>query len=626
MIFLFKNRKKDKRCSTDKLIILKERGIIGRGEEADYYLSHSSISRKHCEIGIIEGALMLKDLGSKNGTLVNNIRIKEIILNCGDMIQIGELHYKVENKKGKYVLTICERDKVMDNFKYYNIKESTSKFLDISDSKSTKEYKGQRCSQVLSNLRKKLGCSAIFLFELSPCNLVIREKDIADSYILSSTVINFMQEKYSSLSILNDKKMSLFYNKKLIEKVAIRGIWAPKDLTNKSLSLTGCYEYSVYCVPLGKHEDNVILLYAFWIEGCQSILQAEKDIQHFAEIIEPLTEHEWKDLSNHEIRHMQMSLSEPIIGCSPELLKTMKLIINVAATDFAVVLLGPRGCGKTTFARAIHELSHRKKYPFKAFNCANFQSTLIESELFGSKRGAYTGAIERTGHLVEANEGTIFIDSLESCSTEIQAKLLDVLEGRSFHIVGSNKDMYINVRFIAAINENPHALIKNDKLRLDFMDRIGVQFINIPPLWQRMEDIPELALYLLEREKKKCARVSKLKGFTSESIKALQSYYWPGNIRELCNVISRLLIHVKNDVTTEQDIINAINMSLEQNEFPILDNLFSLPYNEACKTFKSLYVQRKLAEASNNKSKAARFAKLTRRAFYQILNKKSKSN
>ena len=620
-------------------LVLTRSGVMGRGEEAEYYISHPSISRRHCEFIVKTQSLQIKDLASKNGTYVNNTRIKETMLTSGDMVQIGKLFFQVGIENEYFILIPCNEIVAGMNQKgkeYTGNMSSTEHGTEEAsitqqpmelDTNGTLIDEGKEIiidsskrgfRNALDELRRKLGCHALFLIEITPVGSAIREESVVGKYLLSNAVIHYMKEKRAAAKILQPSEDTSGSE----EDNYVQGIWAPRELKEPSQSLTGAAENAIYCAPLWENVEKQILLYAYWQDGCGLPRRVEEIVQHEGRLTALWAVERWTEADKEkEYQQAEWVLTESLIGSSPVFLKVIEQIRKLAMTDFSVVLLGPRGCGKTIIAHAIHEISHRKSHPFKAFNCANFQSTLVESELFGSKRGAYTDAVDRKGHLQEADGGTVFIDSIESCPIEVQAKLRDVLEGRPFRAIGGDKDEQVDVRFLAAVNEDPFLLHKENRLRLDFWDRIGVQFIQIPPLWQRLSDIPALAFHFLEREKKKCVQPSTLKGFSPDAIKMLESYFWPGNVRELCNVISRLLILVEDEIAGEADVINAISVFKNQRDFSTMKNIFDLSYDESCRMFESLYVQHKLEEAGNNKSKAAELANLSRRTFYDLLKK-----
>jgi DNA-binding NtrC family response regulator len=230
-----------------------------------------------------------------------------------------------------------------------------------------------------------------------------------------------------------------------------------------------------------------------------------------------------------------------IIGKCEKMKEVSRLIQKVASSDTTVLLLGESGTGKELFARAIHNLSPRRNAPYVAINCAAIPRELLENELFGSEKGAYTGAVARKmGKFEIAEEGTIFLDEVGDLDIALQAKLLRVLQDRTFDRLGGTKTISVNVRLIAASNADLKKAIEKNQFREDLYYRLSVFPIAIPPLRERREDIPELAEYFA---KKYCAEMKKpKKTLSKEALALLDKYHWPGNVRELENTIERAII------------------------------------------------------------------------------------
>jgi len=230
-----------------------------------------------------------------------------------------------------------------------------------------------------------------------------------------------------------------------------------------------------------------------------------------------------------------------IIGKCEKMKEVSRLIQKVAPSDTTVLLLGESGTGKELFARAIHSLSLRKKAPYVAINCAAIPRELLENELFGSEKGAYTGAIARKmGKFEIAEGGTVFLDEVGDLDIALQAKLLRVLQDRTFERLGGTKTISVNVRLIAASNTDLKKAIEKKQFREDLYYRLSVFPITIPPLRERREDILNLAEYFV---KKYCAEMKKPKKIVSKEAQSLlDKYHWPGNVRELENTIERAII------------------------------------------------------------------------------------
>ncbi|WP_036683243.1 sigma 54-interacting transcriptional regulator [Pelobacter seleniigenes] len=230
-----------------------------------------------------------------------------------------------------------------------------------------------------------------------------------------------------------------------------------------------------------------------------------------------------------------------IIGESPAIAYVFFRIDQVAPQDTTVLLLGETGCGKGMVARAIHRRSSRKDRPMITVNCSSLPANLIESELFGREKGAFTGAHARQmGRFELADGGTIFLDEIGEMPLELQVKLLRVIQDGEFERLGSPRTMKVDVRIIAASNRNLEEEIKADRFREDLFYRLSVFPITIPPLRQRVEDIPLLVNHFVAKFNKKIGR--KISSVTQETLTALENYHWPGNVRELESVIERAVI------------------------------------------------------------------------------------
>ena len=230
-----------------------------------------------------------------------------------------------------------------------------------------------------------------------------------------------------------------------------------------------------------------------------------------------------------------------MIGPSPALQRAKSLAERVAPTEAAVLLEGPTGSGKELFAQAIHQASPRRSKPFVAVNCSAFPKDLLESELFGYRKGAFTGAMtDKKGLFEEANGGTLFLDEIGELDSSLQAKLLRVLETQEYYKLGDSKPAKANVRLVAATNRNLRAEADAGHFRADLYYRLSVFVVPVPPLSQRREDIEPLAAYFLHFYAAKLRK--RLRGMDAEFVRLLRAYDWRGNVRELKNVLERAVI------------------------------------------------------------------------------------
>jgi two-component system nitrogen regulation response regulator NtrX len=248
-----------------------------------------------------------------------------------------------------------------------------------------------------------------------------------------------------------------------------------------------------------------------------------------------------KLVAQNKVLKKKVQKKYEMIGSSSELLKIHEMIDRVAPTDVRVLITGANGTGKELIAHAIHEKSDRNKAPMIEVNCAAIPSELIESELFGHEKGAFTSAVkQRKGKFETASGGTLFLDEIGDMSLKAQAKVLRALQENKISRVGSDKQIKVNVRVIAATNKDLHQEIRDGNFREDLYHRLGVIFIKTPSLDDRKDDIPELVLYFSKIICKEHGIIEK--EFSEEAMESLMSYSWSGNIRELRNVVERLII------------------------------------------------------------------------------------
>lgn len=292
-----------------------------------------------------------------------------------------------------------------------------------------------------------------------------------------------------------------------------------------------------------------------------------------------------------------------IIGKSPLILETIALAKKISATNVSILLLGETGTGKELFARAIHTTSERAHKPFVAINCSAFSKELLESELFGYKAGAFTGAVrDKIGLIEEADGGTLFLDELGELDFDLQAKLLRVLEVSEFIKLGDTKNSQVDIRLISATNKNLYTEMLEGRFREDLFYRINVFTIRLPSLIERKSDIALLAKYYIEVYAKKLNK--NVKDTSLSFIDKLKQHNWPGNIRELKNVIERAVILSEGPVLTDEHLpIDLYRRNTEKNsDTPNnITDLDSIEKNH----IKSILIQTK-----GNKVKAASLLKI----------------
>jgi two-component system response regulator AtoC len=323
----------------------------------------------------------------------------------------------------------------------------------------------------------------------------------------------------------------------------------------------------------------------------------------------------------HHLRKTQMAGFSDFIGASKSMRQVYRLISKVARSGTVTVLIeGESGTGKELAARTIHAHSDRADGPFVAINCGAFPETLLESELFGYEAGAFTDARRKKRGMLElAHEGTLFLDEVSEMSQAMQVKLLRGLETKTFKRLGSERDLSVDVRFVAATNKILRQEVMEGRFRKDLFYRLEVVLISLPPLRERREDIPLLAMNFIEEFNKTCHR--NVHGISTEAMALLTAYDWPGNVRELRNVIERAMILGSGPQILPEHLPFRISTPLKpgaQTAAPhrptqaeeLLDEGFSLP--EALNGLEKDFITRALAEAAGNQRQAARILGLDR--------------
>jgi DNA-binding NtrC family response regulator len=299
-----------------------------------------------------------------------------------------------------------------------------------------------------------------------------------------------------------------------------------------------------------------------------------------------------------------------IIAKSESMNNILAVIEGMKDSDCNVLLTGETGVGKSLLAKIIHFTSRRESMPFLSINCATLTEELLASELFGHEKGAFTGAVKTKQGLVEiADTGTLFLDEIAEMAPNLQAKLLKVIEEGEFYRVGGTRPIKVDVRFVAATNQNVRTVIAEGRFREDLYYRLNIMEISIPPLRDRREDIPPLCSYFLEKHLPKSNK--KITGFTKEAMQVLMHYSFPGNVRELENIIERAIILEKGPLITPESLPQTIKMFQIETIEP-----------DRVKTIEELnkeYAEKVLEMFGGNRSKVAELLGISRTSLWRIL-------
>lgn len=315
---------------------------------------------------------------------------------------------------------------------------------------------------------------------------------------------------------------------------------------------------------------------------------------------------------------------EELVGRSDPMQEIYRLVDSIKNSSATVLIQGESGTGKEMVAKAIHHTSPRKDKAFKVINCAAIPEGLLESELFGHVKGAFTGALyDKVGLFEEANRGTIFLDEIGEVSPAFQVKMLRVLQGGEYKRVGSSEIRHTNIRVISATNKDLKQQIQLGNFREDLYYRLNVIGVNLPPLRSRKEDIPLLAYHFLKKYNEKLKK--NIREITVDAMQALQTYSWVGNVRELENVIERCAVLVQGDIIRAKDLPGNVLTKTFYLEDSQEADLSRYPYkeakNKALELFNKSYLQRLLKQTGGNITLASHRAGMDRSNFKKIIRK-----
>jgi len=347
-------------------------------------------------------------------------------------------------------------------------------------------------------------------------------------------------------------------------------------------------------------------------EGAYDFITKPLDANHFDIVVRKALESEALKRSWQLLAAETDNRHRLIVGQSKPMADAVDMARKAAASSATVLLLGESGTGKEIFARAMHHWSERSSQPFVAINCVGLSKELLESELFGHEKGAFTGADQlKKGKMELANGGTVFLDEIGDMSAELQTKLLRFLQEREFDRVGGRDPIRVDVRIVAATNRDLESAVKENRFREDLYHRLNVIPITLPPLRERAEDIGALAEHFLRR----FAAESK-KNFTTlagDALAKLTAYPWPGNVRELANVIERAVVLGSGETLTVKDLPNRIVAAA-----PLARN-DNRSYREAMESTRRALVMQALTQTNGNRAAAAKALGLHEKYFLRMI-------
>ncbi len=356
--------------------------------------------------------------------------------------------------------------------------------------------------------------------------------------------------------------------------------------------------------------------------GAEDYVTKPVDLPRLQVILKSLED---KQMMKQEILELRRQLQKMgalghLVGKSPAMQRLFDEIEMVANTDANVFIVGESGSGKEVVANTIHSLSRRRNKPFIAFNCGAISPTLIESEIFGHEKGAFTNAIKRReGYFELAKGGTVFLDEITEMPIDLQVKLLRVLEEGKFRRVGGNEEINIDARIIAASNRDPQKAIVDGKMREDLYYRLNVFPIEVPPLRNRLEDIPLFSHFFLQKLNE--TEEKKVENIESDFIEALQAYEWPGNVRELRNVINRAFIMARTNALTVESLPEKLLGARKRRA----KNAVTIPLGRPMEEVERIVIEETLHMTEGDRRKTAEILGISYKTLYNKTKKYKKA-
>ncbi len=504
-------------------------GAIGRGDACLVALQDPSVSREHCQIRFVDGALKLIDSGSRNRTKVNDEGVHQHLLVNGDEITVGQTRLQFQHDPAEL--------KIIENLRPSRVTlEVGSGALLLGQSKTPIDQ------------RRHLAAVAAFGDKLHGAQ---SQRDLGRA--ACEAILTALQADRGFLLLQDKGRMMPVAAALLPDDPAGRQVSVPADLVAKVTSENKCIAAEGIETVSGLRAAIAAPLFASPNEAPLGLLYADKQEDSWQEIdlmamscLAHLLSaalanfHKREGLAQENKRLSEALGKSSFVGHSAPAKALMAFVNKVGPSDATVLVTGPSGSGKEMVARGIHDASRRSDQAFVAVNCAALTESLIESELFGHEKGAFTGASERKiGRFEAANHGTLFLDEVGELPMSCQTKFLRVLEEQRFERVGGTKSISVSVRVVAATNRDLPAMIRSGSFREDLYYRLSVIHTAVPTLGQRPSDIPTLAQHFLDRQRSQVAR--EVEGFSPEAMSAMCAYPWPGNVRELRNAVQRAI-------------------------------------------------------------------------------------
>ena len=594
------------------LSVASEELSIGRDPSNHLWIPDPVLSRQHCLLTRKGDQFFIRDLGSRNGTIVNGMTVDELQLRHGDQISIGTsvlLFLLGEGEESLQGSRVEFTDTMVLGSPPVSLQPEDAIHLRPDNFFAHLPQPAAYDFGALLKLATRIGSVGDteslqwqllgFIFEVVPAErgaiLLFEDPDRFTSAVAWDRARGPDCPVQVSRTIVKRaarERVGLVMNNVLGDE-GLRQVGTVTELRIQS----------VLCVPLIAANKVLGTIYLDsqhrsdqFDERRLQVMTAIAGIAALALSNVQYTEQLQKE--NQELR-AEIDLDHNMVGSSKGIRQVFQLIRRVAPIDSTVLIEGESGTGKELVARAIHRNSPRAQRPFVAINCAAIPDTLLESELFGYEKGAFTGATAlKKGKLEAAEGGTLFLDEISELATSLQAKLLRVLQEREFERVGGARPVKLNIRVVAATNKSLAEFVKTGAFRNDLYHRLNVVTLSVPALRERREDIPVLAEYFISKISRKCKM--RPRSLSAEARAYLTNYHWPGNIRELENALEHAIVLGSTNAILPEDLPEAIL----ETESPASE--LKAQYHVAMKDFKKQLVRQALLEAKGSYVEAAR--------------------
>jgi transcriptional regulator with GAF, ATPase, and Fis domain len=544
---------------------------LGRDSTNQIYLADASLSRRHCLLLRQGVEVRVRDLGSRNGTRVNSVPIAEQRLQHGDQLSVGS---------SLFVMFLEEEDAAPSSpVRFDDTSAITGAAVLLPREDALFPLRDQPMDDVGTPGRLTADLNA--LLKIATAIGSIQDRDSLQWQLLGFVFDVVAAERGSVLFFDAQGEVSsttawdrirgpeqvvpvsqAVLQRVLRERAGLVVTDVRRDQTLQAAA-TGkeTQSGSLLCVPMvvGERVLGVIYLDSQTptVQFDHNHLQVMQAVAHIAALALENLNHWEKLKQENQTLKAEISLKHDMVGSSPKIREVFEFVRRVAPTDATVLIEGESGTGKELVARAIHRNSERGERPFMAINCAAITESLLESELFGHEKGAFTGAVsQKKGKVEVAEGGTLFLDEISELAPGLQAKLLRVLQEREFERVGGTRAIPLDIRLVAATNKNLSRAVEAGEFRKDLFYRLDVVRVTMPPLRERREDISELASHFIEKTGRKSK--THARAIAPEALECLKNYDWPGNVRELENAIERALVLGLGDKIGVEDLPEGI--------------------------------------------------------------------